>query len=95
MGVLNSKLVLYWLNLMGKKKGDILELYAKPLNDIPIKDTTVELKRQLTDLVNEIIEIKSKSLNPDVNNLENRINRTVYEIYGLTDTEIKIIEQSI
>ena len=80
---------------MGKKKGDILELYAKPLNDIPIKDTTVELKRQLTDLVNEIIEIKSKSLNPDVNNLENRINRTVYEIYGLTDTEIKIIEQSI
>ena len=95
LGVLNSKLVLYWLNLMGKKKGDILELYAKPLNDIPIKDTTVELKRQLTDLVNEIIEIKSKSLNPDVNNLENRINRTVYEIYGLTDTEIKIIEQSI
>ena len=80
---------------MGKKKGDILELYAKPLNDIPIKDTTVELKRQLTDLVNEIIEIKSKSLNPDVNNLENSINRVVYEIYGLTDTEIKIIEQSI
>ena len=80
---------------MGKKKGDILELYAKPLNDIPIKDTTVELKRQLTDLVNEIIEIKSKSLNPDVNNLENCINGVVYEIYGLTDAEIKIIEQSI
>ena len=80
---------------MGKKKGDILELYAKPLNDIPIKDTTVELKRQLTDLVNEIIEIKSKSLNPDVHNLENLINRIVYEIYGLTDAEIKIIEQSI
>ena len=69
--------------------------YAKPLNDIPIKDTTIELKRQLTDLVNEIIEIKSKSLNPDVNNLESRINRIVYEIYGLTDAEIKIIEQSI
>ena len=80
---------------MGKKKGDIFELYAKPLNDIPIKDTTVELKRQLTDLVNEIIEIKSKSLNPDVNNLESRINRIVYEIYGLTDAEIKIIEQII
>ena len=80
---------------MGKKKGGILELYAKPLNDIPIKDTTVELKRQLTDLVNEIIEIKSKSLNPDVNNLENCISRVVYEIYGLTETEIKIIEQSI
>ena len=69
--------------------------YAKPLNDIPIKDTTFELKRQFADLVNEIIEIKSKSLNPDVNNLENCINRVVYEIYGLTDTEIKIIEQSI
>ena len=69
--------------------------YAKPLNDIPIKNTTFELKRQFADLVNEIIEIKSKSLNPDTIDLENRINRIVYERYGLTDAEIKIIEQSI
>ena len=46
-------------------------------------------------MVNEIIEIKSKSLNPDTIDLENRINRIVYERYGLTDAEIKIIEQSI
>ena len=95
LGILNSKLVLYWLNLMGKKKGEILELYAKPLNDIPIKDTTVDLKRRLTNLVDEIIEIKSKLLNSDTENLENHINHIVYEIYGLTDAEIKIIEQSL
>ena len=95
LGVLNSKLVLYWLNLMGKKKGDIYELYAKPLNDIPIKDTSVDLKRQIQDLVNQIIEAKSKSLTTNTDSLEAYINHLVYKIYGLTDAEIKIIEQSI
>ena len=95
LGVLNSKLVLYWLNLMGKKKGDIYELYAKPLNDIPIKDTSVDLKRQIQDLVNQIIEAKSKSLTTNTDSLEASINHLVYKIYGLTNAEIKIIEQSI
>ena len=95
LGVLNSKLVLFWLNLMGKKKGDILELYAKPLNDIPIKDASIDLKKQICDLVNEIIELKTKSPTVDTSILEVRINHIVYEIYGLTEKEIKIIEQSI
>ena len=95
LGVLNSKLVLFWLNLMGKKKGDILELYAKPLNDIPIKDASVDMKKQISDLVNEIIEAKSKSPIVDTGSLEVRINHIVYEIYGLTDKEIKIIEQNV
>lgn len=95
LGVLNSKLVLYWLNLMGKKKGDIYELYAKPLNDIPIKDTSVDLKKQIQDLVNQIIEAKSKSLTANADRLEASINHLVYKIYGLTDAEIRIIEQSI
>lgn len=88
-------MVLIWLNLMGKKKGDILELYAKPLNDIPIKDASIDLKKQICDLVNEIIELKTKSPTVDTSILEVRINHIVYEIYGLTEKEIKIIEQSI
>ena len=95
LGILNSNLVLYWLNLMGKKKGDIFELYAKPLNDIPIRKTSFVLKKQLIDLVNEIIALKKSNLNNDTSSLERQIDAIVYKIYGLTDAEIKIIEQSI
>ena len=80
---------------MGKKKGDIYELYAKPLNDIPSKDTSVDLKKQIQDLVNQIIEAKSKSLTANTDSLEASINHLVYKIYGLSDAEIRIIEQSI
>ena len=78
--------------MMGKKKGDIFELYAKPLNDIPIRETSVVLKKQLIDLVNEIIALKKSNPNNDTSLLERQIDTIVYKIYGLTDAEIKIIE---
>lgn len=95
LGILNSKLMLYWLNLMGKKKGNILELYAKPLNDIPIKEASANIKKQLIDLVNIILDLKKESLDAYTLDLERRIDRIVYDIYDLTEAEIKLIEQSV
>lgn len=87
--------MLYWLNLMGKKKGNILELYAKPLNDIPIKEASANIKKQLIDLVNIILDLKKESLDAYTLDLERRIDRIVYDIYDLTEAEIKLIEQSV
>lgn len=40
VAVLNSTLYYRWLYYRGKRKGDMLELYAKPLKEIPIKEAS-------------------------------------------------------
>ncbi len=90
LGILNSKLVLYWLKTMGKRKGDILELYAKPLNEIPIKipkDT-----QDLESVVKSIIEAKKSDPQTDICTFENEIDKKVYHLYGLTYDEVLIVD---
>ena len=48
LGLLNSKLYYIWLYNRGKRKGEILELTAKPLSEIPIKKTHLISKTQLS-----------------------------------------------
>ena len=94
LGLLNSKLYYIWLYNRGKRKGEILELTAKPLSEIPIKKATPDIQNSIVKIVNEIIALKKSNPNHDTSLLERQIDTIVYDIYELTDTEIKIIEQS-
>ncbi|MEI6728467.1 MAG: DNA methyltransferase [bacterium] len=66
LGVLNSKLIYNWLYYRGKRKGEMLELTATPLSEIPIPklDTPEKqsLAAQIEDLVEQIISIKNEKL---------------------------------
>ena len=42
--------------------------------------------------VDEILQIKGKDINNDTREFEEEIDRMVYELYGLSEGEIKIIE---
>jgi hypothetical protein len=53
-----------------------------------INSTEIEAK------VAEIISIKAKNKEIDTTYLENQIDQLVYQLYNLTDEEIKIIEAS-
>ncbi|MBA4408685.1 MAG: restriction endonuclease subunit M [Odoribacter sp.] len=90
--ILNSKLIYAWLLFKGKKKGDILELYKKPLSEIPIKIASNQ--QPFIELVDQILVAKQDNLKADTSALENRIDKLVYELYGLTEEEIKIVEGS-
>ncbi len=79
----------------GKRKGETLELYQKPLSEIPIKKASFEIQNSIIKIVDEIIALKKSNPNHDTSSLEQRIDTIVYDIYGLIDAEIKIIEQSI
>jgi len=63
-GILNSRLILFWLDNKCKKKGKALELYARPLARIPIKrvdfgnERDVARHDKLVKLVDEMIETK-------------------------------------
>ena len=95
LGLLNSKLYYIWLYNRGKRKGEILELTAKPLSEIPIKKATPDIQNSIVRIVDEIMDLKKCNPNHDTSSLERQIDTIVYDIYGLTDAEIKIIEQSI
>ena len=95
LGLLNSKLYYVWLYHKGKRKGETLELYQKPLSEIPIKKTSSNIQNSIVKIVDEIIALKKSNPNHDTSSLERQIDAIVYNIYGLTDAEIEIIEQSI
>ena len=50
LGLLNSAPYLTWLRIHGKRKGDLLELYSAPLNQLPIPTITLAQQTQLDKL---------------------------------------------
>ena len=100
LALLNSKLYYVWLYHRGKRKGETLELYYKPLSEIPIKKISEGEQKPFVVLVDQILEITSTE-NYDPKNppqeqklLEAKIDQMVYKLYGLTPEEIKIVEES-
>ena len=58
---------------------------------------TMELSKRLQreiqeDLVNEILSIKKQNHSANITALEPQIDQLVYQLYDLTEEEIKIIE---
>ena len=49
-------------------------------------------QEQFAKMVDEIAEIKNKDISADTTTLENQIDQLVYQLYDLTEEDIKIIE---
>ena len=92
LALLNSKLYFTWFYNRGKRKGDTLEVYAKPLKEVPIFEISSSLQKPFIAVVDKILEIKEKDPIINTTNLENLIDEMVYKLYELTDEEIAIIE---
>lgn len=89
LAILNSKLCYIWLYKKGKRKGDMLELYATPLEQIPIKIISNAEQEKYIQIVDRIIELKK--LDKDTYNLENQIDEMVYDLYELTEEEKELV----
>lgn len=89
LALLNSKLYYIWLYYKGKRKGDMLELYATPLKEIPIKIVSDEEQQKYVQIVERIIELKK--LDKDTQELENQIDEMVYDLYELTEEEKELV----
>ena len=92
LALLNSKLYYLWLYYKGKRKGEILELYKKPISDIPIKRISKSEQMIFINFVNQILAAKRTNPDADVSELEKQIDQRVYLLYDLTDDEIAIVE---
>lgn len=88
-GLLNSKLVAFWLRYMGKMQGSNYQLDKEPLMNIPIKIATEEQQNNIIAIVDRIIELKKQD--KDTKELEDKIDEMVYDLYELTEDEKELI----
>ncbi len=90
LAVLNSSYVDSWL----KKNSSNISINIGTVKKIPIPNATKEQQEDIIKLVDEINESKQTTDNADTSILESEIDHLVYQLYGLTEEEIKIVEQS-
>jgi hypothetical protein len=95
LGLLNSNLFFYlFKNILPKLRGDFYEPSYMYFKDFPIAFAERDKKEEIISIVTQIITIKKENYNSDTTSLESEIDRLVYQLYGLTEEEIKIVEGS-
>lgn len=96
--IMNSKLFWFFLKritpVLGNEedKGRLV-IRTVYLQEAPIKQTSEKMQKLYIDLVDRIFKAKKQGKDSTV--LEKKIDELVYELYGLTEEEIKIVEESI
>lgn len=60
--------------------------------NVPISSGNIEQENMITSIVNDIVNIKKMDSLTETSALETEIDQIIYEIYGLTEEEIMIIE---
>jgi len=99
LAILNSSLALDWFYRYGKKRGVGVDIGVNKLRTFPIKKPSLKVQEPFKNCVDRILSITKDEdylQNPQkqarVKTLEREIDRMVYELYGLTNEEIKIVE---
>ncbi len=99
LGMLHSKLITFAFKTFyaGGGLGESGYRYKKAfIERLPIPKITPQnqkLARKITDCAKAILEAKEKDPKANTQELEKEIDALVYQLYNLTDEEIKIIEE--
>jgi len=91
---LNSKLVNFYYNYLIPEKGKVFaEVKGINIKQIPICENP-NINQSIIDKVSLILTLKQENPKIDITNIENEIDQLVYQLYDLTEEEIKIIEEA-
>lgn len=102
--VFNSKISYFWLKNKGKQLGDLLQVDRGPLLGIPIhvpdkkeQNIVIILADKILELNKELQEVEEGSntyekLKAEIEKTDRKIDEKVYNLYGLTEDEVKIVE---
>ncbi|MDD4727695.1 MAG: TaqI-like C-terminal specificity domain-containing protein [Dysgonamonadaceae bacterium] len=94
-GLLNSSLYSWYhlkVHSKSQAKTSIPKILVREVRNLPFIDTNSRIKNLIIELVDEIISTKKQNPSADTTALESEIDQLVYELYGLTEEEIGIVE---
>lgn len=89
-GIINSKLIAFWLKEKGKMQGNNYQLDKEPLLKVPLR---VPQSNEIENITNQILIKKNKQESTAY--LEKELDKEIYLLYGLNNEEIEIIETLI
>ena len=89
LGILNSKLITFFYQEISQEGGRILA-QVKPSRVKAVPIPNLENTKLLSKLVQNVILKKHE--NKDTISEENQIDQLIYQLYDLTEEEIKIVE---
>lgn len=97
LGVLNSKLMDYFYRNTFPSwgdpwKGGRIQFRGDRMNKIPIPNASSDMKFKIVTKVDNILSLKKINPLADVHALEEEVDQIVYDLYDLTNEEIKIVE---
>ncbi len=94
--ILNSKVIYFFMRQMASNLGEGAFRWIKQfIERLPIPQITEknqELADKITDYAKQILALKEKDPKANTQKLEKEIDALVYQLYNLTDEEIKTIE---
>jgi hypothetical protein len=92
LGLLNSRLVAFWLRHRGKMQGAVFQVDKEPIVAMPLVQPTADVQMTVAADVDRILAAKNDNPSVDTSVIESEIDQIVYRLYGLTTEEIAIIE---
>jgi hypothetical protein len=93
LAVLNSSVGWFFLgNVVSKLRGDAYAMQSPYVKQVPIPEPTEPQREAIEALVRKLLDAEGQG--PQVEEWERALNALVYEVYGLTDDEIAIVEGS-
>lgn len=96
VGVLNSKPIQYYYQQKFKAETELFpKIRIKQAKQLPIPIAESDIQNSIAVLITQIIAAKKANIKKPTEKYEKEIDKIVYELYGLTDDEIGIIEDSI
>jgi adenine-specific DNA-methyltransferase len=93
LAILNSKLIFWYFQNINNEFDQLFpKIKVKEFNALPLP--SIEFTN---DSISNIVSciFNQKTNKKDISNLESQIDQLIYQLYGLTDEEIKIIENAV
>ena len=81
LGLLNSAPYLAWLKAHGKQKGNLLELYSAPLNQVPVPEIPPAKQRQLETYARALYQAKRAQDSVRFSALQTQLNNLVETLF--------------
>ena len=95
LSILNSKVAKWYFNEISTSSGMGTNRWLKyKIELLPIVQPSIDQKKVIENIANEIIKLKKHNPHAETYYLEMKIDQLVFELYDLTEEEIRIIENA-